>query len=229
MSVMQRLAAGAVMTIVWACVGPMAIASTDYQWDEKVKIREGSTNYTVYVGPLAAGELVLYANGEDCGSANHKTFEGERRFMHWHVNYDLDHGAYVGINPNTGYHLVTQQKIDDYWDWVYGASYSITSAAQQHRWNCFTYAFFGGGTGTFWIQDKTRIIEDDWEEVEDLEDNLLDVMTKHVIKIHDVDEAGDFIKQTSEKCAQSDIYWRSYPYSGSPPNPQGTLYRRDYD
>lgn len=186
---------------------PPASASTTYTSDS-LQIREGTpaTNYTVTFS-VAAGQMVLYANGENCGNSSHRTRNGLRYFEHFHITYTLPKtGTDQFLNART---IDNAGEIDAYWDTVYPSPNYTRYVGADHTYNCWGYALWKN----VWIQDPAWVYADDYDDTTDYKDENIDCPAGHVIYIPEVWDCGK-IKKTREKNRESGRYYREYASPG---------------
>jgi hypothetical protein len=183
----------------------------------EIPIRESGANYWMTL-TLPDSEAVYYANGANCGVSAHRTANGPRYFAQYHLSYSLPHS---GKDRNNVSRDVTVAKIDAFWDWYYtnqGYDYTRTDATDQHKWNCYTYAF--GYTST-WVNNDSYILYDDYI-LDALPDGTVYITTGHAslvdfVLYYEDDPYRPYASSTREKNGESKIYDATWTYEHRPP------------
>jgi len=230
------VALGAVFSLACGCLECLASTSLPYRY---IHIRENNTNYLVRVD-LASGGFVMYFDDENCGNSAHDT-EANNWFEHGHVSHGL---PIWGKDISGTYHEVTVAKIDAFWyrnpdpgesspPPYPPSTYTEAAAADQHKWNCHSYA---EDYTDIWVNNVVPVLEDNYDIAMSLDDNaILDAGQGHSVKItSDVynppEQAGEeiyFVDGTSEKYRCSKIYSRTYVYADAYVDPQQGMFYKD--
>ena len=181
--------------------------SQEWHYDT-LEIRENDQNYNVtFIVPN--GEMILYANSENCGIAAHRTVNGGRYFEHFHIFYTLPK---EGIDDYGQIKKVTLENTTRWWDFnFYNSPPYVQVQAADPQYNCWGYSL-----GYYvWIQDPDYIYEDDYETTDVYAVNNKETTPGHIISITAVSGSPLQISQTMEKNRNSPVYRRNYVPSRS--------------
>lgn len=218
------------------CFVCSSLVSAEESVEDTIWIRENEQDYEVTLD-VPASTMVAYADNQNCGTAGHKTRLGNRFYVHVHITYNLPLG---GTDQNGNDRWVTTSGIDGYWNASpaspYKSGYTHTSAADQWKWNCYSYALEYDKTN--WVQHAHWVLDDDYTAGSPVQDTAVEAcyaeVYAHARKIVETDwftsTQSYCVTKTREKNGPSDIYTRTYGYfaSYSSPKEYMTFYRKDF-